>query len=850
MPRLTINPATLGPIVSVSHFGTNYLADREARHNQGIEGDNVFGHAADMLGTNTFRYPGGAITEMFLDLADPRHFTAGADELIEATDRFTDRGETFLTPVGQFLNFVNERDGNATIVLPTITYFDALASRNPERVAAVKAEIKSFIINTLQHPGGKSITAFEIGNEYVSWSKEHHGWLIDHSRDYAMLARNISVWIDEAIDDSGASTDPEIIIQSSFFPRGPNGNNQLIKAFFDNNLRDDYGHVEALEKAAAAITATSIHSYPYTAWELDAYKGLQSIHDDLEMINDWQKAFDTYNEGAGQPSREISAYVTEWNTRSEAIKNRTISGIAEATAILSQFNTLLRGGVDEMHIWPLLQGSRSNLVNGNAVEDLSFDFNGFIFSRMHDDLISKRVMNIDASHDLDGDADDDLLTFAYEGANELTIYVASISLDDVQASLDFSDLSKLATDYDLLEAVRIFTSTQDPLDPYARPAIRNLEINELEGTMKNDGVFDVSLAAYEIIEFNFSIHELKQMFTDEPYALSSSVEGHGADESNKTETFRYDLLPSTSGQNETHGYAGDDVLDGGEGSDTLDGGFGNDVLRGGGGNDWLIYGAGADLLSGDAGNDTFTLSGTMYHTAQYAAFNVTSATQTGTGQVINLAGKLKIEAIIDGGAGVNTIDLSNQGDAFFLHDAYSGFHHSLALTADYVGNDSTQRFINVQNINGLGGDDIIDLTSPDYSLAGKAMRIEGGEGHDVIWGSDANETIYGGIGNDTIFGGVGTDVLFGGAGADEFQFTKTSTETTVMDFDPTDGDSLKFFNTETAIFDATSLVLTETGVRIAYEEAGARHEIDIALAASADQFSWSLSEIASATDFF
>jgi serralysin len=310
-----------------------------------------------------------------------------------------------------------------------------------------------------------------------------------------------------------------------------------------------------------------------------------------------------------------------------------------------------------------------------------------------------------------------------------------------------------------------------------------------------------------------------------------------------------DLLSGTSGPDQIYGYAGNDVIDGGEGSDTLDGGAGNDALSGGGGNDRLIDGDGADFLSGDSGEDTITLSGTTYHTAQYAAYNVSSATQTGTGQLINLAGKVKIEAVIDGGADVDTIELSDQGDAFFLHDAYSGFHHSLALTADYIGNDSTKRFINVQNINGLGGDDIVDLTSPDYSLAGETVRIDGGEGNDVIWGSDADETIYGGTGNDTIFGGIGTDLLVGGAGADTFQFTRTSTDTTVEDFDPTAGDKLEFFNNGGAAFDPTSLALTDRGVRVAYEEAGMRYEVDIALAASADEFSWSLSQISAATDF-
>lgn len=142
-----------------------------------------------------------------------------------------------------------------------------------------------------------------------------------------------------------------------------------------------------------------------------------------------------------------------------------------------------------------------------------------------------------------------------------------------------------------------------------------------------------------------------------------------------------DSLTGTSGIDEIYGYAGNDMINGGAGSDTLDGGSGNDALSGGDGGDRLIDGDGADLLSGGFGDDTITLSGTTTHTAQYAAFNVSSATQTGTGQLINLAGKAKIEAVIDAGADFDGIALSDQGDAFFLHDAYSGFnqHHGRRL---------------------------------------------------------------------------------------------------------------------------------------------------------------------------
>ena len=297
------------------------------------------------------------------------------------------------------------------------------------------------------------------------------------------------------------------------------------------------------------------------------------------------------------------------------------------------------------------------------------------------------------------------------------------------------------------------------------------------------------------------------------------------------------------------GDAQNNHLFGGSGDDTIHAGAGNDLVRGGDGDDQIVAGTGTNYLAGDAGDDSITLIGSAYYTAQYAAYNVSSATQTGTGQRINLNGKAMIEAVIDGGADLNTIYLGDEGDAFFLHDAYSGFHESLALTPDYVGNYSMQRFINIQRIFGMDGGDIIDLTSPDYSLAGASIMIDGGEGNDVIWGSDASETIYGGAGDDTIFGGIGADELYGGTGADVFEFTKTSTDTTAADFNPSEGDLLRFYNRDGAQFEPESIGLTDDGIRIAYSESGTTHEIDVALAASTADFNLSLQQILSATEF-
>ncbi|WP_323786519.1 calcium-binding protein [Thalassovita sp.] len=298
------------------------------------------------------------------------------------------------------------------------------------------------------------------------------------------------------------------------------------------------------------------------------------------------------------------------------------------------------------------------------------------------------------------------------------------------------------------------------------------------------------------------------------------------------------------------GLGGNDILDGGAGADTLEGGAGDDLISGNDGDDILIYDAGSDGLNGGIGNDIVQLHGTTYHTAGYVAYNVSSDTQVGTQARINLEGLVRIEAVTDGGADADIAQLSAEGDAFFLHDAYSGFHSSIALTEDYVGNESTARFANIEEIRGMGGDDIIDLTSPDYSLSGVSMIIDGGEGNDVIWGSDANEHISGGNGDDTIFGGIGTDVLSGNLGADVFEFTRTSTNTSVTDFDVGEGDMLRFYNTGGAEFDASSVALTATGIIISYTDTatGIEHDISIALAPSAADFTATLSEIQSALE--
>ena len=177
--------------------------------------------------------------------------------------------------------------------------------------------------------------------------------------------------------------------------------------------------------------------------------------------------------------------------------------------------------------------------------------------------------------------------------------------------------------------------------------------------------------------------------------------------------------------------------------------------------------------------------------------------QVGTLEKVGLSGKLNVDFVVNtpnadplqkdlflfanvDGAG------SQFGCALFLHDIFSAFNDRIALSRDSFGHESSARNDGITKIVGSVGDDLIDLTSPDYFLKQATMAISSGAGDDILWGLHLEEMIIGGDGEDISLGGAGTNILHGGAGADEFQFTVTFPSDTVTDFIPDKGNKLIF----------------------------------------------------------
>ncbi|SDI47870.1 calcium-binding protein [Salipiger marinus] len=135
----------------------------------------------------------------------------------------------------------------------------------------------------------------------------------------------------------------------------------------------------------------------------------------------------------------------------------------------------------------------------------------------------------------------------------------------------------------------------------------------------------------------------------------------------------------------------DNALLGDAGNDSIDGGAGNDVVNGGTGDDTLKGGAGRDILLGGSGNDV-------------------------------LVG-LDPEDEIDGGAGVDTLDLSGEVSDRTIDMTLGGSAHGV-----------------IANVEGL-------------------LTGDGAEGNDTLDGLQGDDLLYGGAGSDSLRGEAGNDVL-------------------------------------------------------------------------------------------
>ena len=254
------------------------------------------------------------------------------------------------------------------------------------------------------------------------------------------------------------------------------------------------------------------------------------------------------------------------------------------------------------------------------------------------------------------------------------------------------------------------------------------------------------------------------------------------------------------------GGTGDDTLLGSQGADVFLGGDGDDFMFGDNGNDIAFMGADNDVFQWDPGDGNDTLEGQervdkMMFFGSNISENVDVVANGGRvlflRDVANvtmdlndleniefraLAGTDNIVVGDLSGTDITRIDLDLRGpngggdgeaDTVTVNGTQGDDVFGAAGDAGGVNVFGLQAAVNVffpevandhLTLNGLGGADVIDVTSLEAD--GIQLTMNGGLGNDIFIGSEGDDLINGGDGNDTAFMGAGDDTFVWNPGDD------------------------------------------------------------------------------------
>ncbi len=230
---------------------------------------------------------------------------------------------------------------------------------------------------------------------------------------------------------------------------------------------------------------------------------------------------------------------------------------------------------------------------------------------------------------------------------------------------------------------------------------------------------------------------------------------------------------------------GNDTINGGTNEDYISGGNGNDKIYGNGDNDWLVGEDGNDEIHGGDGNDK--INGGNGNDFLYGDDG---------------------DDVLQGGKGNDVIDGGNGRDTF-LCLGKNGITINLKTgiaTGTDIGED---HLLNIENINGSNGDDIIIGDDQDNNInsEGGSDKVYGEGGNDVLFSANQSRffdgkipesylpfdrtipnynyrnnslslkflirpgsELYGGAGNDLILGYCGRGLFDGGEGIDTVSY--------------------------------------------------------------------------------
>lgn len=254
--------------------------------------------------------------------------------------------------------------------------------------------------------------------------------------------------------------------------------------------------------------------------------------------------------------------------------------------------------------------------------------------------------------------------------------------------------------------------------------------------------------------------------------------------------FGTDIVSGGLGEDKLYGNAGDDEIAGNKGDDQMFGGSGDDKLvwNNGDGSDLMVGGSGddrvqvnfnTDLVNDDLQNDDVAEFSVTDEGVQFARIELNGQTERGLFQLdiretetqeTDFGGgddkALIVDTVLDeitldldGGGGVDTLDLSQAAEAIKVNLKTGELGDSTAANFENViGTDFDDKIIGDKQANVMSGGLGID-------------KMLGKGGDDVLIGNKGNDIVKGGRGEDLLVwnNGDGSDMMDGGKGYDTVQ---------------------------------------------------------------------------------
>ncbi|SDI01147.1 hypothetical protein [Alloyangia pacifica] len=497
-------------------FGGNILAPRTA-----MTGDGSYAEAISALNVTGLRYPGGSLTEYYFDLADPDAATA--------THKMTGAEISFI-PLSEFMTYAGNAGHAVTLVLPTRDQLSDRRDENGDRLPQIEEEeLRDFVHDLVSGVyGDAEIAALEIGNEYwgsgemnaVEYGRlaaemaeivadelalvaEVQGVDTSEIRVLAQMGQNYGFskisddyagWSSEDIIADLAATYPDAELSTANI----RGNGEVNWSEVSNALVRMGFETEAQQESLDGIIA---HVYARGTESSRSYD-LDTIH------NTWLE-----QEGFS----ELEVHVTEWNMKSsENLDREADYGLLQAQEMLEIVEEFLEAGVDQAHVWPLIQNTANALSTGFTYEASTVP--GEMFAMMAQALPGKTMLDFTPGTDSGTEAESgetDVHGFAGQGG--LVLYVTSQS---AAASVTDLDLSGLLTGFGGMEITRLGVAEgQAAGDTGSTPVLETLDAGEIYA----DGMLEVDLGPHEVLQVVIRDVEPSESFAP----VLASIDGSG-----------------------------------------------------------------------------------------------------------------------------------------------------------------------------------------------------------------------------------------------------------------------------------------------------------------------------------